>query len=409
VAAYFGRINLSIAIPLLEDRYLYSKTVLGFLAAGFFIFYAGGQFINGTLGDRFNPRYFVAAGLLGSGLANILFCLFPFPPVMFVFCALNGYFQSMLWGPLLRTIAEYVPAKKLNGAVFLMATSPLAGYFLSYTGLGKAALFLGWRAVFLIPGAVLAAAAALWFRCLKGCECGAEADQQARPEKRGIPFLRSGRAGGKRQDAKPPLGALVYFIFSKKLYFVIILGVMAGAVKEGLSFWGPSLLVEQGEMGMEAALRLMSFIPVITALFIIANGFIINRALAGIRRMISLFALIASAAALLMRLGGIYSFPVLLAAFYALMAAISSVNNLMTSYLPLEYRQDGRISSAAGLIDSSFYLGAAFAGPAAGAAADRFGWPGIYTGLALVCLAALAAAVFSMRSKPDRPPFQQAS
>jgi hypothetical protein len=71
---YLGRINFSIALPYLQQEYAYTKTSLGLIASGFFISYAAGQFINGILGDRFNPRHFIAAGLLASGLQNIGFC-----------------------------------------------------------------------------------------------------------------------------------------------------------------------------------------------------------------------------------------------------------------------------------------------------------------------------------------------
>jgi sugar phosphate permease len=81
------------------------------------------------------------------------------------------------------------------------------------------------------------------------------------------------------------------------------------------------------------------------------------------------------------------------------MASIYGMNNLMASYLPLEYRNDGRISSTAGIIDSSFYMGAAIAGPVAGAAADYFGWPGIFSGLTVVCFAAFLASIFVLRSR----------
>jgi OPA family glycerol-3-phosphate transporter-like MFS transporter len=387
VSAYFGRVNLSIAIPWIEEEYGYSKTILGLLASGFFASYAGGQFINGVLGDRFNPRYFISIGLLAAGLGNICFGLFPVLPVMFISWVINGYFQSMLWGPLLRTISEYVPVNKHHGAVFLMSTTPSAGYFLSYTAVGKTALLSGWKIAFIMPGLLLAVMAAVWFWVLGGSVY----KKAAAGHKDDV--------GGKNPDAGKlqKTGGLVYFIISKKLYYIIILGIMIGAVKEGLTLWGPSLLADWGETGMEKALYFMSLIPLINISFIILNG-LISKKHRNPRRPIAIFVLLSFVSTILMQTAGNYSFLALLLIFYLLMASVYSANILMTSYLPLEYRKDGRISSAAGIIDSSFYLGAAVAGPAAGAAADRFGWPGIFTGITVVCLAALAASVFVLRS-----------
>jgi OPA family glycerol-3-phosphate transporter-like MFS transporter len=163
ILVYFGRINLSIVIPWLQDECGYSKTSLGLLASGFFIAYGGGQFINGVLGDRFNARYFVSIGLVTAGICNICFSVITVFPVMFVCWTLNGYFQSMLWGPLLRAISNSVPPQKQSRAISLMATSPIIGYLLSYTLIGKLAISLGWRSAFFVPGILLPAAAALWF------------------------------------------------------------------------------------------------------------------------------------------------------------------------------------------------------------------------------------------------------
>jgi len=129
VTVYFGRLNFSIAIPLLQNESGYSKTALGFLAAGFFAAYAAGQFINGIAGDRMKARYFISAGLAAAGISNLLFCIFPVFPVMFLAWTANGYFQSMIWGPMLRTIAECVPAEKLNRTKLFISTSPGTGYF----------------------------------------------------------------------------------------------------------------------------------------------------------------------------------------------------------------------------------------------------------------------------------------
>jgi OPA family glycerol-3-phosphate transporter-like MFS transporter len=386
VMAYFGRVNLSIAIPWIEAEYGYSKAVLGLLASGFFAAYAGGQFINGVLGDRFNPRYFISIGLLTAGLSNLCFGLFPFLPVMFISWVINGYFQSMLWGPLFRTISEYVPAEKQHGAVFMMSTTASAGYFLSYTVVGKTALLTGWKTAFIMPGLLLMVMAAVWFRLLG--------------HRNDVTAGRTTVSDGSPSDTGKPqkTGGLVYFFFSRKLYYIIILGIMIGAIKEGLTLWGPSLLADRGETGMEKALYFMSLIPLINISFIILNG-LISKKRRNPRWPITIFVLLSLVSATLLQITGNYSFRALLFMFYLLMALVYSVNILMTSYLPLEYRNDGHISSAAGIIDSSFYLGAAIAGPAAGAAADRFGWPGIFIGLVVVCLAASLASIFVLQTK----------
>jgi OPA family glycerol-3-phosphate transporter-like MFS transporter len=395
ILVYFGRINLSIAIPLLQNSYGYSKTSLGLLASGFFAAYAGGQMINGILGDRFSVRYFVSFGLVTSGICNICFAVIGSFPVMFVCWTLNGYFQSMLWGPLLRVISDSESPQKRHRALSLMSTSPVAGYLLSYILVGKLAVSAGWRAAFIIPGILLLAAGSIWFWRMKGE--GQKEGENPHPH-----------------AARPPLsfarGSLMDFIIKSRLYLVVVLGILTGIIKEGLSLWSPALFSETLSLDMEKVFFIMSFMPVANFLFVTLS-LILNRKNNDEMRIILLFVSASIFFASLLWINGGAVLPVLIPAFYGLMAAVFTVNNLMVTYIPLHFIKDKRVSSAAGIIDSSFYLGAVIAGPVAGAAAARFGWIGIFGGVTCVCVAALITVLFILRhvrrgfpGRPDSPP-----
>jgi sugar phosphate permease len=70
---YFGRVNFSAAIPEMKTDLLLSSQQVGLLGTGFFLTYAIGQMFSGYLGDRISPRRLVFAGMLLSGLMNLLF------------------------------------------------------------------------------------------------------------------------------------------------------------------------------------------------------------------------------------------------------------------------------------------------------------------------------------------------
>jgi hypothetical protein len=92
---YLCRVNISIAIPFLQRSLGYSKTELGMVASSLQVPNGLGKFLNGLIADRTNPRYFMAAGLLLSGVANIAFSASAALPVLALVWALNGWFQSM--------------------------------------------------------------------------------------------------------------------------------------------------------------------------------------------------------------------------------------------------------------------------------------------------------------------------
>ncbi|MDR0589989.1 MAG: MFS transporter, partial [Spirochaetaceae bacterium] len=162
VTAYFGRINLSITLPHLHDVLGYSNASLGMIASYFFIAYAVGQLINGFIGDIINPRYIVGLGLFLAGLCNVLFGFSQRIVFLCIFWSLNGYAQSMLWGPMVRMVSESTPQKHLQKIILFFASSTIFGYLFSYTLMGKILVNLNWRMTFIIPGAILIAVSAVW-------------------------------------------------------------------------------------------------------------------------------------------------------------------------------------------------------------------------------------------------------
>lgn len=73
---YLVRKNFSLAMPYLIEQG-YSRGDLGVALAAVSIAYGLSKFLMGSVSDRSNPRYFLAAGLLMSAL--VMFC-FGFMP-----------------------------------------------------------------------------------------------------------------------------------------------------------------------------------------------------------------------------------------------------------------------------------------------------------------------------------------
>ena len=113
--AYLCRVNMSIAIPSISQSLGYSKTSLGLVGSSFFWAYGIGQLINGYIGDRISGRIFIFFGLLVSALINIFFGLAPTLVVMVILWMFNGYFQSMLWGPIVRILSRWFHRRRIPG------------------------------------------------------------------------------------------------------------------------------------------------------------------------------------------------------------------------------------------------------------------------------------------------------
>ncbi len=104
---YLVRSNINVAKPYLIHDLGLSKTDVGMLASALTIAYGISKFIMGNVSDRSNPRYFLATGLILSGMTNLVFGFLPSLTLMIVFWFLNGWFQGMGWPPCGRTMVHW--------------------------------------------------------------------------------------------------------------------------------------------------------------------------------------------------------------------------------------------------------------------------------------------------------------
>ena len=149
---YLGRLNLSIAAPIMEQEELINAVQMGTLGSCFFFTYAFGQIINGYLGDRVNPKRMFSIGIIVAALCNILIGFGPSVPMIFLLWSINGYAQSMIWGPLLKILAyTYIKEKERSRAAMILSTSIGVGSVLAIL-ISSIVLENGFEAVFWVAG-----------------------------------------------------------------------------------------------------------------------------------------------------------------------------------------------------------------------------------------------------------------
>ena len=105
--SYLCRTNLSIALPSMTQELGWSAAKTGMIGSAFFISYGAGHLLNGLLGDKLPIKRFMALGLLGTSLCNLLIGVVPYYGVIFAVWLINGLFLSTLWGPIVRAVAVW--------------------------------------------------------------------------------------------------------------------------------------------------------------------------------------------------------------------------------------------------------------------------------------------------------------
>lgn len=149
---YLTRKCLAFAMPSLMLDLGYDKAQLGLLATTLAVCYGISKFISGVVADRSNPRYFMAFGLIASGIVNILFGLSPSLSFFLIFWALNGLFQGFGWPSCTRLLTHWYSRSERGRWWSLFATSQNVGGALIPFFAAYCAQLYGWRGAMIFPG-----------------------------------------------------------------------------------------------------------------------------------------------------------------------------------------------------------------------------------------------------------------
>ena len=149
---YFTRKSFTFAMPgLIEDLQL-TKGELGLLGSVLYITYGLSKFASGILSDRCNPRYFMAVGLVLTGIFNIFFGLSSSLLMFAIFWGLNGWFQGFGWPPCARFFTHWYSQNERGSWWSTWNVSHNVGAFLIPWIIGVCLHYFGWRSAMYVPG-----------------------------------------------------------------------------------------------------------------------------------------------------------------------------------------------------------------------------------------------------------------
>lgn len=377
-AAYTGRLNLSAVLADLKSSLLLTDLRAGIFQTMFAMVYAAGQIVNGMRADRVSARLNIALGLILSALCNAAFALCSNYLCMVILWAFNGAAQSMLWTPIVRLTAAWFQGRQRERASIILSVTIIFGHLAAWGISGILASALNWRCSFIVPaGLMTLAGAAAWL------------------------FLRQEAAPGSvqrpaRTCAVPamPLGPMLR---STGLAALLLCCVCNGFVRDGIVSWAPVILsLGGGSLSVHSTL-LSLIIPLLNLLGVLL-----------VRRCYHLLRGSARGAVGTLLMGSAVIsallFPASGAFFCALLmglccAANYGVNPMITTLIPMQYENAGRVGLVAGLADCFIYLGSALAGVATGALSDAAGWRWVYAAWAFISLLGAALAFLSVRGE----------
>lgn len=354
--SYLTRINYAAALSEIITKLHVSNAVASLAVTGSFITYGLGQTFCGFLGDTISPRRMIAIGLVATSLCNLLMPLMPGIYWMTGLWSLNGFFQSMLWPPLMRIMAENLTEADFRRACIAVSTASAFATIAVYLLVPACIWIFGWQLAFILPAVLGVAMALVW---LAGTRSYTESNRAG--------FVHNAAAPGAQA---PGLWALIRRSALLPLMAAIIL---QGILRDGITTWMPTYINDRYQLGTSLSILTAAILPLFHIVSVMAVNAIQKR-IASEVAVASLMFATGAAAAVGLRLFFLASpaFPV--ACMALVTGCMHGVNTMLISRVPRRFSPYGRVSSISGLLNTFTYVGSALSTYGIAAVSDRWGW-----------------------------------
>lgn len=351
LACYFAKNILSIVSPEMVENAGVSVGFIGTLSTANMLFYAGGQLINGIIGDKVKGKYMVGGGLVLTGLCNIIISLVHTPSVMLVAYSVSGFFLSTLYAPLVKLIAENTRPSHAEKCCLGLSFAALFGVPVA----GMTAFFFDWENVFLVCGLILIVIGVSFYICVLSWERKGIIQYPVR----------------KKEQKK---GGSVKVLLENNIVKFTFVSILTGIVRTSVAFWVPTYLSQYLGFSAGVAATIYTVMTGVQSVSPYITNVIIYEYLLK-RRMNRMLFLMFGASALSFVLMFIVpsAFVNIVFLTLAIMTANGASNIMWNVYCP-SLHHTGMVSTATGYLDFVSYLAAGIANQLFANAISQIGW-----------------------------------
>lgn len=376
----------------------FTKGDLGLIGSILYISYGISKFVSGMMSDRSNPRYFMATGLIITGILNIFFGMSSDLWVLAFFWGLNGWFQAWGWPACCKELNYWFDQSERGLWYSICSTSHNLGGALIPILVAFCCEYFGWRYAMFVPAIFSIVMGFILINRLRdvprtlGLPCVEDyknQDKPAEPEQTKHSLLSI-----REIMFKQVLNNKYVWIFSLSYFFIYV-------VRTAINDWTVFYLREA--KGMEAMLAStgVTWFEVGGFVGMIAAGWGSDYIWKGNRVPV----MVICAIGLIASLFGLMYVPenhVLLdMLFLALIGACVFGPQMIVGLAAAEFVDKRAAATSNGFAGTLGYFGAATAGYPIGIMIDAYGWHGFFVAL-LVSSAVIFLMLLPLWSTHDR-------
>ncbi len=393
---YLTRKSFTFAMPSLMLDLGFNKGQLGVLSSVLSITYGISKFGSGILGDKSNPRYFMAFGLILTGICNILFSLSSSLFFFAIFWGLNGWFQGFGWPACARLLTHWYSQSERGRWWSVWNTSHNIGGALIPIVTGFCAQYYGWRAAMLFPGLIAILGGIFLINRL--CDT---------PQSLGLPPIEVYRSdfssNSKKVDERELSIKEILFDYVLNNPFVWLLGAsyfFIYIIRTAINDWTVLYLVESKGYTQLGAGGIVFWFEIGGFFGSLAAGYASDRFFRGSRGQVNVLFSVFVIAAICCFWKVSSLFPAIDSLFLFIIGFFVFGPQMLIGMAAAELSHKKAAATATGFVGWIAYIGAAFAGYPLGTITQEFGWNGYFMTLIICasCAALLLVPLWSVRS-----------
>lgn len=383
---YFTRKSFTFAMPGLIENLGYDKGQLGLLGSIFSLSYGFSKFASGVVSDQCNSRYFMAIGLMLTGIVNVFFGMSSSLFLFALFWGLNGWFQGFGWPPCARFLTHWYSHSERGSWWSTWNISHNVGAFIIPWIVGAALQFLGWRSAMYIPGVICIIGGFYLINRLRDT-----------PQSLGLPPIEDYRNdyGGlphpKYNEVQPSTRTILveYVLKNKYLWVLAVSYFFVYIVRTGVNDWSALYLREEKGYSLLAANGCVSLFEVGGVIGSLCAGWASDYIFGARRGPVNVIYAIAMLLGILFFWWVPEGHPWLdsLAMFLVGFAIFGP--QMMIGMVAAELSPKQAASSSTGFVGTFAYIGAAIAGYPLGKVTQDFGWEGFFLFMAICSLTSI--------------------
>lgn len=379
---YFTRKSYTFAMPLLMQDLGFDKAELGILCSILYITYGVSKFVSGVMSDQSNPRFFMAIGLIITGIANIFFGLSSSLLLFALFWGINGWFQGWGWPPCARLLTHWYSKSERGSWWSGCSTSHNVGGLLIPIVIALCAQYYGWRFAMFIPGGLCIIIGFLLINRLRDT-----------PQSLGLPPIEkwkndysSDKIESKEKELTTKEILFDYVLTNKWIWLLAFASFFVYIVRIAITDWSALYLIETKGYSMLKANGCVSLFEIGGLFGMLAAGWLSDKINAGRRGPVNVFFSIGMMLALCSM--WFYQGPNI----WVDSTAIFMVGfflfgpQMLIGLTAAELSHKKAAGTAVGFAGGFAYFGAASAGYPLGKIAQVFGWPGYFAILMICCV-----------------------